>query len=55
VATPLGIQFLDAGYHVTCCGKGKKDIFLENHDRKRFLELLQKSVRSTRLSLKSMF
>jgi len=44
MARPLRIQFPNAVYHVTCRGNEKRDIFLDNHDRKRFLELLQKSL-----------
>ena len=44
MARPLRVQFPNAVYHVTCRGNERKDIFLDNHDRKRFLELLQKSL-----------
>lgn len=44
MSRPLRIQYPDACYHVTCRGNGKQNIFLTDHDRSKFLELLTRSV-----------
>src|SRR5208283_3396573 len=44
MARPLRIQYENACYHVTCRGNGGQDIFLSDHDRRRFLELLRRSL-----------
>jgi len=41
---PLRIQFENAFYHVTCRGNARTAIFLIDSDRKRFLELLERSI-----------
>lgn len=40
MARPLRIEFAGALYHVTSRGDGREDIFLEEGDRTRFLEVL---------------
>ena len=44
MARPLRIQYPDAVYHVTCRGNEKKDIFRDDADRNRFVQLLTQSV-----------
>lgn len=44
MARPLRIQYPDAVYHVTCRGNEKKDIFRDDADRSRFVQLLNQSV-----------
>ncbi|NLW35632.1 MAG: hypothetical protein GXY80_09165 [Syntrophorhabdus aromaticivorans] len=43
MARPLRIQYENAVYHVTCRGNDRQDIFADDHDRLRFLSLLQRS------------
>ncbi len=40
MARPLRIEYPGAIYHVTCRGNERKEIFRDNSDRKRFLEIL---------------
>jgi REP element-mobilizing transposase RayT len=44
MARPLRIEYPGAWYHVTCRENEKKDIFGDNLDRVRFLEILERSV-----------
>jgi REP element-mobilizing transposase RayT len=44
MARPLRIQYPDAVYHVTCRGNEKQNIFRDDEDRSRFLQLLNQSV-----------
>jgi REP element-mobilizing transposase RayT len=44
MARPLRIQYPDAVYHVTCRGNEKQNIFRDDSDRNRFLQLLNQSV-----------
>jgi REP element-mobilizing transposase RayT len=44
MARPLRIQYENACYHVTCRGNGRQQIFLADLDRKKFLELLARSM-----------
>ena len=44
MARPLRIQYRNACYHVTCRGNGRQSIFWSDSDRKKFLELLARSV-----------
>ncbi len=44
MARPLRIQYENACYHVTCRGNGRRQIFLTDFDRKKFLELLARSL-----------
>jgi putative transposase len=48
---PLRIFFPDAYYHVTCRGNGKQNIFLADHDRKKFIELLARSAEVYQISV----
>jgi REP element-mobilizing transposase RayT len=38
---PLRIEYPGALYHITSRGNEKKEIFLDSHDRKKFLEILE--------------
>ncbi len=40
MARPLRIQYPGAVYHVTCRGNERQDIFRDDEDRKRFLQIL---------------
>ena len=40
MARPLRIEFADAVYHVTARGNRQEPIFLDDHDRRLFLDLL---------------
>ena len=44
MARPLRIQYPGAVYHVTCRGNEQKDIFKDDADRKRFLQILTQSL-----------
>jgi len=44
MARPLRIEFPGALYHVTSRGNGRQKIFLDDHDNRKFLELLGKTV-----------
>jgi REP element-mobilizing transposase RayT len=43
MARPLRIEFPGGLYHITCRGNGGKDIFIDDHDRVRFMEYLKKN------------
>jgi len=38
---PLRIEFEDGFYHITSRGNERKKIFLDDYDRKKFLEFLK--------------
>ncbi len=44
MARPLRIQYPDAVYHITCRGNEKQNIYRDDADRSRFLQLLNQSV-----------
>ncbi|MCL5808769.1 MAG: transposase [Deltaproteobacteria bacterium] len=44
MARPLRIEFAGAVYHVTSRGNGRQRIFLDDHDNRKFLELLGKTI-----------
>ncbi|MDO8722686.1 MAG: hypothetical protein Q7J31_10755 [Syntrophales bacterium] len=44
MARPLRIEFADAVYHVTSRGNGRKKIFLDEQDNRKFLELFGKTL-----------
>lgn len=44
MARPLRIQYPNAVYHVTCRGNERQDIFKDDDDRKRFLQILVQSI-----------
>ncbi|XSG85262.1 MAG: REP-associated tyrosine transposase [Methylohalobius sp. ZOD2] len=48
MARPLRIEFPGAVYHITARGNARQDIFLEDSDRRRFLELLGREVEQQR-------
>jgi len=43
MARPLRIQFENAYYHITCRGNSRQKIFVDDFDRKAFLDLLGRS------------
>lgn len=43
MARPLRIQYPGAVYHITCRGNERREIFRDDFDRKKFLELLKES------------
>lgn len=43
MARPLRVEYPGAVYHVTSCGNGGEDVFLEDGDRLVFLEILSKT------------
>jgi len=44
MARPLRIQYPGAYYHVTCRGNERREIFRDDSDRRKFLELLARSL-----------
>jgi REP element-mobilizing transposase RayT len=44
MARPLRLEFAGAVYHVTARGNAAQEIFLDDQDRERFLELLAREV-----------
>lgn len=44
MARPLRLEFPDAVYHVTTRGNGRQNIFADDADRQKFIELLEKTV-----------
>ncbi len=53
MARPLRIQYPDAVYHVTCRGNEKQNIYRDDADRHRFLQLLNQSVNIYTINLHS--
>jgi len=51
MSRPLRIQYPGAHYHLTCRGNERKDIFLDQEDRKAFLEKLSLSLSIYQVSL----
>ena len=51
MSRPLRIQFAGALYHVTSRGNERRDIVLDDHDRKRRLDWLSRTVATYRLRL----
>ena len=45
MARPLRIEFPEAWYHITCRGNEKRNIFTDDHDRIRFLEILAGNIK----------
>jgi len=43
MARPLRIEFADALYHVTARGNGRQNIFHDDHDNRKFLEIFGKT------------
>jgi REP element-mobilizing transposase RayT len=48
---PLRIQYPGAVYHVTSRGNERKDIFSDDGDRARFLDILRQSVETYQIKL----
>jgi putative transposase len=46
MARPLRIQFPGAFYHITCRGIERRDIFADDQDRRKFLDLLKISLKT---------
>lgn len=44
MARPLRLEFAGAFYHLTARGNARADIFMDDHDRRLFLELLGKEI-----------
>jgi putative transposase len=44
MALPLRLEYAGALYHLTAPGDARADIFLDDDDRRRFLELLGKEI-----------
>ena len=44
MSRPLRIQYENACYHITCRGNARQNIFLSDTDRKRFLDILSRSL-----------
>ena len=53
MARPLRIQYPDAVYHVTCRGNEKQNIYRDDEDRKRFIQVLNQSVNINGVKLHS--
>jgi REP element-mobilizing transposase RayT len=53
MARPLRIQYPGAVYHITCRGNDRKNIFRDNLDRKKILEILVRSVMIYKVKLSS--
>ena len=51
MARPIRIEYPGAWYHVTCRGNEKKEIFNDDHDRDKFLEILSKSATLYRIEV----
>ncbi len=51
MARPLRIEYEYACYHVTSRGNGRQRIFLTDSDRKKFLELLARSLETYQVRL----
>ena len=43
MARPLRIEFAGGLYHVTSRGNARQDIYIDNHDRATFLNLLDRT------------
>lgn len=53
MARPLRIQYPGAVYHVTCRGNEKRDIFKDDEDRKKMLQILTQSLKIYQVKLYS--
>ena len=53
MARPLRIQYPGAVYHVTCRGNERKDIFRNDADRKKMLQILSQSIKIYNVKLYS--
>jgi len=51
MARPLRIQYPGAVYHITCRGNDRKNIFRDNIDRKKLLEILVHSLMAYKVKL----
>jgi putative transposase len=51
MARPLRISYPGAFYHITCRGNERRNIFLDNDDRSRFIQLLTESLNIYRVIL----
>ncbi len=53
MARPLRIQYDAAEYYATCRGNERREIFKDDGDRKRFIQILLKSLASYTVKLYS--
>jgi putative transposase len=53
MARPLRIQYPGAVYHVTCRGNDRKDIFRDDADREKMLQILSQSIKIYNVKLYS--
>jgi REP element-mobilizing transposase RayT len=53
MARPLRIQYEGAVYHITCRGNEQKEIFKDNEDRQRMLQVLIQSLKTYHIKLYS--
>ena len=53
MARPLRIQYPGAVYHVTCRGNEKRDIFKDDEDRKKMIQILTQSLKIYQVNLDS--
>jgi REP element-mobilizing transposase RayT len=44
MARPLRVEFANALYHITSRGNGRQEIFHDDHDNRKFLELLGRTI-----------
>lgn len=51
MARPLRVQFPNAWYHVTSRGNERTSTFRDDHDRRKFLEILEESCRLFRVEV----
>jgi len=50
MARPLRIEYPGAVYHITSRGNDRERIFLDDNDRKGFLDILAKSLQNPAIS-----
>jgi putative transposase len=51
MSRPLRIQYENALYHVTCRGNARQSIFVNDHDRRKFIEILERSLETYQVHL----
>jgi putative transposase len=51
MARPLRIQYPSAVYHITCRGNDRKNIFSDNTDRNKMIEILAESAKTYKVKL----
>jgi REP element-mobilizing transposase RayT len=53
MARPLRIEYPGAWYHVTCRGNEKRNIFRDDADREKLLEILSANLKLYKMELHS--